>query len=444
MYSKERDYRSPGAAIRRVPGPLVPVICALALVSVGLAPVSADALTPPDQDSFYTPPPHLANKADGTILRARQVSLSGAAQSNAAGAYQLLFRTMSATGRPTAAVTTVIVPTSPAPGQRVLATYEPAYDSLTLNCAPSYTLQGGNGGGGSTATFEDGLIAAELAQGWDVNVPDYEGLKSEWAVGPMLGRASLDSVRAAEHFAADGLAAGTKTKVTFNGYSGGSEAADWAAALAPSYAPELNIVGIAAGGNFPDFDYTLSQFDGSQWYGIEIGVMESFSRAYRDFNLKYLLNPAGLALAAQDGADAFGCGGATLNRPGGNASQYTRFPSSAALAADPLVKRVMARMSLRYAPYPAAPEYLYNSVEDDVAHIIPVDRLVAQYCAAGVTVDYDRDSTGGDHVNAFPTYWAGALQYLSARFAGQPAPDNCATYARSSSGGTRTRHGAPA
>ena len=179
-----------------------------------------------------------------------------------------------------------------------MATYEPAYDSETLNCAPSYTLQGGNNGGGGTATLEESLIADELAQGWDVNVPDYEGLQSEWTVAPLLGRVSLDSVKAAEHFWPDGLTRGARTEVTFNGYSGGSEAADWAAALAPRYAPELNIVGIVGGGNFPDFDYTLSQLDGTAWYGIEPGVFESYSRAFRDFNLQKLLNPAGQAIAA--------------------------------------------------------------------------------------------------------------------------------------------------
>jgi Secretory lipase len=429
MYATDRDpMPSIAARLRRRAARLLAVLAVCAPLALSLAPASASALTPPGQDPFYTPPANLAWKSPGTILRARQVTLSGSAQPLTADAYQLMFRTTSATGQPTAAVTTVLVPASPAPGARVLATYEPAYDSLTLTCAPSYTLQGGNNGGGGTATLEEGLIADELAQGWDVNVPDYEGLESEWAVGPMLGRASLDSVRATEHFAPDGLTQGVRTKVTFNGYSGGSEAADWAGALAPGYAPRLNIVGIAGGGNFPDFDYTLSKFDGSLWYGIEIGVMESFSRAYADFNLKQLLNAAGQALAAQDGADAFGCGGSTTNEPYGNASEYTNFPSSEALAADPLVKHVMARLSFRYAAYPKAPELLYNSVNDDIAYIQPVDALVKQYCAAGVTVDYDRDALGGDHVSAIPRYWAATLPYLISRFAGQPAPDNCATW----------------
>jgi hypothetical protein len=410
---------------RRTNRLLIAIVTCASVAAIGLAPASASALTPPAQDHFYTPPTHLDRLAPGTILRARQVTVSGSAQPQTAAAYQLMFRTTSATGKAIAAVTTVLVPASPASGPRVLATYEPAYDSLTLNCAPSYTLQGGNNGGGATATLEEGLIGDELSQGWDVNVPDYEGLQGEWAVSPLLGRVSLDSVRAAEHFRPDGLKQGARTKATFNGYSGGSEAADWAAALAPRYAPRLNIVGIAGGGNFPDFDYTLSQLDGTAWYGIEIGVFESFSRAFADFNLHKLLNPAGQAIAAQDGADAYGCGGATINLPGGNASEYTHFPSSGALAANPLVKRTVDRLSLRYAPDPKVPELLYNSVDDDIAFIKPVDALVKQYCAAGVTVDYDRDTQGGDHVNAIPRYWAATLQYLIGRFAGQRPPDNC-------------------
>jgi Secretory lipase len=441
MHSKDRhsdQSSSGGAHSRRVALLLAAIAISASLMGAALAPAAASALTSPLQDSFYTPPSNLASLADGTIIRSREVTMSGPQQAVTADAYQLFFRTTNATGQPTATVTTVLVPKVPAPGTRVLATYQPAYDSMTLNCAPSYTLQGGNPNGGGTGDLEEGLIASELAEGWDVNVPDYEGLQSEWAVAPMLGHASLDSVIAAEHFAADGLTAGAKTKVTFTGYSGGSEAADWAAALAPSYAPQLNIIGIAAGGNFPDFDYTLGQFDGSLWYGIEIGVMESFSRAYQQINLKQLLNPAGQALAAQDGSNSAGCSSSTLNEPYGNASEFTNFPTSEAFAADPTVKQVLDKMSLRYAPYPNVPEYLYNSVDDDVAHIIPVDALVKQYCAAGVQVDYDRDATGGDHITAIPHWWAGALPYLIDRYAGDSVPDNCSTYGRSSPPGNTT------
>jgi secretory lipase len=198
------------------------------LVVAALVPSAASALTAPASDPFYVQPANIAHYPHGTIVRERQVTLSGPTQTQAAAAYQLMYATTDATGRPVAAVTTVMVPSSPAAGPRRLASYQTYYDSLTLNCAPSYTLQGGNSGGGTNGPTEQTMMSEELGQGWDVVTSDYEGLNSEWAVGPMLGHATLDSIIAAEHFTLAGLE-GAKTEVTLNGYSGGSEASTWAA-----------------------------------------------------------------------------------------------------------------------------------------------------------------------------------------------------------------------
>ncbi len=402
----------------------------VSIIGFAIAPEVAGAVTAPASDPFYTPPANLAQYAHGTILRERQVTMSGPQQIETANAYELMYATTDLNGQPVAAVTTVLVPTAPAAGPRRLASYQMYYDSLTLNCSPSYTLQGGNNGPSSEADW----ITELLQQGWDVNVPDYEGLDSEWAVGPVLGRATLDSLVAAEHFAGDGLA-GAKTEVTLNGYSGGSEASTWAAALAPKYAPSLDIVGVAAGGNFPDLDYTTQYLDNSIWYGTEIGVLVSFNRALpQDFDLSKLLNAAGQSLAAKDAQDGSGCGGSTLNEPYGNASQYTNFPGSEALADYAPVERGLDEISLKYGPLPKAPLFIYNSTGDDLAFIQPVDAWVANYCRHGVTVDYDRDADGGDHVSGFVPYWNAALPYLQNAFAGVTPPDNCSTYSASPSG----------
>ena len=348
------------------------------MIGSAIAPVAAGAVTAPESDPFYTPPANLAHYTHGRILRERAVTLSGPTQTGSAAAYQLMYRTTNATGQPVAAVTTVLVPKSPAPGPRRLASYQTYYDSLTLDCAPSYTLQ--TGGGGSNGPTEQTMMSQLLQQGWDVVTSDYEGLQSEWAVGPMLGRATLDSVRAVEHFAPADLE-GAKTEVTMNGYSGGSEASTWAAALSPGYTPELDIVGVAAGGNFPDLDYTFQNFDNSLWYGTEIGVMESFSRAFpKAFDLAKLLNASGQSLATKDGQDGSGCAGSTLNEPYGNASQYTNFPDSEALADYAPVKSTLDQISLKTAPLPKAPLFLYNATTDDLAFIQPVDAMVASYC----------------------------------------------------------------
>lgn len=390
-----------------------------------LVPSAASALTAPASDPFYRQPANIAHYRHGTILRERKVALSGPTQTEAAAAYQLMYATTDATGHPVAAVTTVMVPNLPAPGPRRLASYQTFYDSLTLNCAPSYTLQGGNNGGGTNGPAEQTLMSQLLQHGWDVVTSDYEGLDSEWAVGPMLGHATLDSITAVEHFRPAALE-GAKTKVTLNGYSGGSEASTWAAAFAPRYAPKIDIVGVAAGGNFPDLVYTTEHLDNSIWYGTQIGVLESFSRALpQDFDLSKLLNASGQALAAKDGQDASGCAGSTLNAPYGNASQYTNFPDSEALAEYPPVNRGLEYLSLKNGPLPKAPLFLYNSVDDDLAFIGPVDAWVANYCRHGVTVDYDRDPAGGDHVSGIGPYWTATLTYLANAFAGDRPPDNC-------------------
>ena len=114
------------------------------LAAVALVPSVASAVTAPASDPFYAQPANIAQYPHGTILRERKATLSGPTQVAAAAVYQLMYATTNATGQPVAAVTTVMVPTSPAPGPRRLASYQTFYDSLTLNCAPSYTLQGGN------------------------------------------------------------------------------------------------------------------------------------------------------------------------------------------------------------------------------------------------------------------------------------------------------------
>ncbi|HUZ29230.1 MAG TPA: lipase family protein, partial [Solirubrobacteraceae bacterium] len=365
-----------------------------AAVALGffLAPASASAVTPPNADSFYTPPPGFSAAPPGTVFRARPVALQELSNSDSAGAYQLLYRTTSATGQPIATVTTLLLPSLPASGPRKLLSYQTAEDSLTTNCAPSYTMRGGNNGG-STQWAESGEITQALLQGWDVVVPDYQGPQSEWAVGPIEGQATLDSVRAVEHFSAAQLP-GTHTAVAMVGYSGGSIPTLWASTQAHRYAPELNLVGSASGGNVPDLIENLARVNGGPFAGAIIGVSVAINRAYPDLGLDALLNAGGRQLAARDGSDADGCAGSVTNAPFGTVGEYTNYATAQELAALPQVRRVFARLDLIGGPLPAAPAFIYNEANDELAITPPVDKMVASYCARGATIDYDRNPAG--------------------------------------------------
>ena len=106
-----------------------------------------------------------------------------------------------------------------------------------------------------------------LMTGWVVTTADYEGPNSAFAAGRLEGRSVLDSIRATTAFGDLGLQAGAK--VAMWGYSGGAIAAGWAAALHKTYAPEINLVGVAHGGTPSNLFALADNLSGSLYAGCE-------------------------------------------------------------------------------------------------------------------------------------------------------------------------------
>jgi hypothetical protein len=406
------------AYMRRLAGVLCVVWMACAVVAAG----AAAAPTAPSQDPFYTAPASLAQYKPGAIIRSRAVTPLGLSDATSVTAYELLYRTTSATGQPTATVTTLLLPAAPASGQRKLVSYQTAEDSLTTNCAPSYTIRGGNNGG-STQWAESGEIALLLGQGWDVSVPDYEGPQSEYGVGPLAGHATLDGIRAVEHFAAAQLG-GAKTPVGMMGYSGGSIPTLWANSQAHKYAPELNLVAAASGGNVPDPIENLAQVSGGVFAGAIVAVSVGIDRAYPQLDLNALLNAKGRALAAQDGDDGSGCAGGVTNAPFETVAELSNYPTPQALEAVPQVREVFGKLDLIGGSVPEAPSFIYNEINDEIAIVGPVEQMVSSDCARGAIVDFDGDPVG-EHLTGAGAYVAPSLLYLEQRFAGDAPTDTC-------------------
>ena len=92
-----------------------------------------------------------------------------------------------------------------------------------------------------------------VRQGYVVVAPDYPGLGSEgvhpYLVGEDTGRSVLDAIRAARSIA--GAAAGNRFAVW--GESQGGHASLWTGQIARTYAPELELVGVAAAAPTTDF-----------------------------------------------------------------------------------------------------------------------------------------------------------------------------------------------
>lgn len=374
----------------------------------------------PDRDPFYRAPKGLPACAPGTVLRSRTVSIIGlTGLTGSPSAYQLLFRSTNAIGRPIAAVTTLLKPTLLAPGPRKVVSYQVFEDSFTMACAPSYTLRTISGLG---QPAENALIAVLLANGWDVLVPDHEGPRSVVAIGPEAGRITLDSIRAAENFTSAGLG-GAPTPVAMMGYSGGSSPTVWANALAEDYAPELNVVGVVAGGIIANLEGMFRDLANPPFFGAVLGGGIGLDRSYPDFDYDSLLTDMGRAQVERDARDANGCAGFIYNAPLATAPTHTRFADMDRFLAVPRVSKVMRKQNLITGPRFSAPSLFVQGVQDELTRIGQVDDLVAANCRRGATIDYNR--LQGDHISTIPIYAAKAIPYLKDRFDGTSAPNTC-------------------
>ena len=153
----------------------------------------------PSDDPFYDPPQGFQHAAPGTVLRSRDVEVAflGLIPQKFI-ATQLLYRTTDMHGEPEATVTTVIAPAERGPERACpVVSYQCAIDAVTSRCFPSYALRRRALAPGALAQFEFFLIAAALAEGWAVSVPDHEGRAGAWGTPYEPGYRVLDGLRAA-------------------------------------------------------------------------------------------------------------------------------------------------------------------------------------------------------------------------------------------------------
>src|SRR5215213_8962566 len=238
----------------------------------------------PAKDPFYQPPPGFEHARPGTVLRSRDVELAfmGLVPQQFT-ATQLLYRTTDLNDVPQATVTTVIVPTERAgKGPVPLVSYQCAIDAVAGRCFPSYALRRGAKALGALAQVEFFLVAAALAEGWAVSVPDHEGPRGMWGAPYEPGYHVLDGIRAA--LASERLGLSEDAPVGLWGYSGGGLASAWAAEVSGSYAPELNIVGAVLGSPVGDLGHAFRRLNGSFYSGLPAMVVAALTHIYPELD----------------------------------------------------------------------------------------------------------------------------------------------------------------
>ena len=387
---------------------------------------STTELPPPSQDPFYLRPQGFEKAKPGTILRHRlspaPLAKYNGQPSNVKATYQLLYRSTNSIGNPEVAVTTIVVPEDADPTK--LLSFQSAYDSADNDCSPSYQFLQGAAANTTGSVDELGFIAHLLSRGWIVNIPDYEGLLAAYSAGVGAGFATLDSVRAALR-SSQFTGIDSQARLAMWGYSGGSFASNWASELQPSYAPELRFVGTAAGGLTPNLTSVFLTINDSPAAGLAIAGILGLAKAY--FNLSEYLDTH----LVKSTASAFRMGNHECFMQDGrqyanqNLSDY--FVDGEQFLTRPVPSSVVniAGILGRHGP-PAMPLYLYKAVHDEISPIADTDKLVQEYCAQGVDVQYIRIHKG-DHEEVAVSGLSGAMTFLEHVMSGGEVKKGCNT-----------------
>jgi hypothetical protein len=425
------------------------VLCGPVLV-LGL--VASDAVVVPDAATvvadadraagFFAPPDPavLSAAAPGEPLSTREVPVAVGAR--AAGplvtlpltAVQVQYRTTDVSGRPAAAVTTILRP--PGGGNGTAVMYASYYDSLDPADSPSRAIAGLPVADASNFTGELAMVAPLLAAGSTVILPDIQGERGIFAVGEEYGRVSLDALRASARTAVSGYGAGTPTVLA--GYSGGAIAAAWAATVAGDYAPEVasSIVGVAQGGLMVTPEHNLSYVaESPTWSAVAGMAFVGMARAYGVDLDPYLTARGRSVLRSLDGVII----GDAKNRFDHLRWDELFRPEFPGPDSVPEIRRILDATDLSRRPAPDYPQLLVQGTggESDGTPESPLygggDGVMLsgdargwarELCAAGAPVDYRE--VGEAHGPA-GARWAGeAATWIRDAFDGRaPGDTDC-------------------
>jgi hypothetical protein len=406
------------------------VVVAAAVFIASLATVGASAgtgVTPPSQDAFYryagqTP---LSRIAPGTPLRTRPVTVGADTSQTPLPAEQILYRTTDATGHAVASVTTALLPATGTVAPKVVA-YLSFYDALASKCDPSYTLRGGDPGSANKqiTDLEQGVVQSLHANGYIVTVPDFEDETLDYVAGTESGMSTLDGIKATLKV----LKLGTGTQVGLMGYSGGSIAADWAAELAPRYAPRVNFVGVAMGGIPVNLAHNIRYIDGSaSWSDVIPAALIGISRSFH-LDLTPYLSAFGHRVVATESHQCIG--EFQGEYPNLTVKQLMK-PQYADIAHVPIFHQILNKLIMGSAPgHPAEPLLMVAGNSDGTGDGVMVakdeQQLAAEYGRQGVPVQFE-ELQGLDHNATGAAFLGQAFPWLASRFVGAPPISHAAT-----------------
>lgn len=345
--------------------------------------------------------------APGDVVSSRAINAPGFWY---ADVWSVTYRSTSATGAPITVSGTVIVPKGANANTPVVG-YAPGTHGLGDQCAPSRHLEAGD--------ETEGLLIHQYAtRGYAVAVTDYEGIgtpgEHTYIAGRAEGNATLDAVRAALRLPGTGLSPAAPVAVV--GYSQGGQGAGWAAELAPSYSPELNIKAYAVGAPPADLTVVADHNDGGDNVGLVMAAGFGLDVTYPELDLAPFLNDEGRAAFADIKDD---CTDELSKYAGHSLSDYT----TTDVLNRPEWRARVVEQNLGTRT-PRAPVLLYHSNGDEILPVSVSVALQGKWCDGGANVTFWRTDTGPHAVTAALMSPA-VTGWVADRLAGRAPTSNC-------------------
>ena len=327
----------------------------------------ADASTPsagvpsPPGD-LYEPPDPLPLAPPGTLIWAKQ--FKGLPLNPPATIWRILYHSESRTGQDIAVSGFAVVPTAPAPdGDRPVYAWAHGTAGLGDQCAPSHEIRDNLPPFGGQQVERGAVLVAT----------DYEGLGTP---GPATGsvalaeaHAVLDSIRAIASLPG----VGALGDVVVAGHSQGGAAALLSAEQAPKYAPELNLVGVAALAPGVELPALVDHLADSPSRGLVVIGANGFKAAYPKLALSDVLTPKTIADTAEVQSE---CTDAIVER-------YRSLPTNDVVKGVPTSSAELRRILERNSPGTIAPHVpVFIGVGNDDEQVPPTlsEQLGAKYC----------------------------------------------------------------
>ena len=326
-------------------------------------------------------------------------------------AWLIRYRSMAENGVKVEITGFVVVPDGPPPKEgRDIVAWGHSTVGIAESCAPSR----------SPTRFSDiDSLPEMIKRGYVVVATDLQGLGTPgpqpYLVGVSSGRAILDSARAARALP---QAAASK-HVVMLGVSQGSHAVLWAAQLAPSYAPDLEILGVVAAAAPTDLIDNFKVISNPFVRALMTGyVSDTWSQIYA-IRLSTFANPIGRYFIRRLSAVCLRLDPVVAASSTGLLLMSHSIPDH---LGDPWTKPL--RDNSVKPVHLAMPVLMIQGEKDTV--VIPkiTETFVAASCKAGNTLRFIR-VPDGTHTNIGGRTVGPTVDWIADRFAHKPAPSDC-------------------